>query len=229
MSHAYRHLLAPGRIGRLELRNRIFMSPMGSNLAEEDGSCGERISRYYEARARGGAALVTMGSVGVAWPRGSGNARQVAISEDRFIAPLAGSPTPCMPMVATSRCSCSMPARSRQRAVPRLPFLVPSVPPDKPPDWPADLTPQEYKEMFEAIFAPGITFEFKEADDADLAWLVDCVCQGCRARPRGGHRCRRDPRRARLSAVRIPVAGEQPAHGSLWWPARKIARGCWSR
>jgi 2,4-dienoyl-CoA reductase-like NADH-dependent reductase (Old Yellow Enzyme family) len=67
-----------------------------------------------------------------------------------------------------------------------FPFLVPSVPPDKPPDWPADLTPQEYKEMFEAIFAPGITFEFKEADDADLAWLVDAFAKAAvRARAAG--------------------------------------------
>ena len=47
----FRNLLAPGRIGALELRNRIVMSPMGSNLAERDGYLGERIKRYYEARA----------------------------------------------------------------------------------------------------------------------------------------------------------------------------------
>ena len=43
MPSTYGHLLAPGRIGTLQLRNRIIMSPMGSNLAEEDGYCGERI------------------------------------------------------------------------------------------------------------------------------------------------------------------------------------------
>jgi len=31
----YSHLLSPGRLGKLELRNRIVMAPMGSNFAEE--------------------------------------------------------------------------------------------------------------------------------------------------------------------------------------------------
>lgn len=47
--------LHPGRIGRAEVRNRIVMAPMGSNFAEADGTCGERIQAYYEARAAGGA------------------------------------------------------------------------------------------------------------------------------------------------------------------------------
>lgn len=82
---AYRHLLSPGRINQLELRNRIFFSPMGSNLAEEDGSVGDRLRTYYVARAKGGAALITMGSVSVGFPEGASNWRQEAISDDRFI------------------------------------------------------------------------------------------------------------------------------------------------
>lgn len=82
---SYRHLLSPGRINRMDLRNRIFFSPMGSNLAEEDGSVGERLHRYYVERAKGGAALVTMGSVSVGFPEGASNWRQEAISDDRFI------------------------------------------------------------------------------------------------------------------------------------------------
>ena len=79
------HLLSSGRINQLELRNRIFFSPMGSNLAEEDGSVGERLRTYYVERAKGGAALVTMGSVSVGFPVGASNWRQEAISDDRFI------------------------------------------------------------------------------------------------------------------------------------------------
>lgn len=84
-SGAYSHLLSPGRINQLELRNRIFFSPMGSNLAEEDGVVGERLRAYYVERAKGGAALVTMGSVSVGFPEGASNWRQEAISDDRFI------------------------------------------------------------------------------------------------------------------------------------------------
>ena len=54
MSTSFPHLMSPGRIGSMTLRNRIIMSPMGSNLAEPDGFCGERIARYYAARAEGG-------------------------------------------------------------------------------------------------------------------------------------------------------------------------------
>jgi 2,4-dienoyl-CoA reductase-like NADH-dependent reductase (Old Yellow Enzyme family)/NADPH-dependent 2,4-dienoyl-CoA reductase/sulfur reductase-like enzyme len=81
----FRHLLSPGTINQLELRNRIFFSPMGSNLAEEDGSVGDRLHQYYVERAKGGAALVTMGSVSVGFPEGASNWRQEAISDDRFI------------------------------------------------------------------------------------------------------------------------------------------------
>jgi 2,4-dienoyl-CoA reductase (NADPH2) len=83
---AYGHLLSTGRIGSMTLRNRIFMTPMGSNLADEDGITGERLRAYYEARARGGAALITMGSVSIGYPEGSGNWRNEAISHDRHVA-----------------------------------------------------------------------------------------------------------------------------------------------
>ena len=82
---AYSHLLAPGRIGAMDLRNRIFMTPMGSNLADEDGITGERLRAYYEERAKGGAALIMMGSVSIGYPEGSGNWRNEAISHERHV------------------------------------------------------------------------------------------------------------------------------------------------
>lgn len=82
---AFQHLLSPGRIGSLELRNRIFMAPMGSNYAEADGHCGERIQAFYEARAKGGAGLLTMGVGSIAYPAGTAEPYQVGISSDDFI------------------------------------------------------------------------------------------------------------------------------------------------
>lgn len=81
----FSHLLSPGRINGMELRNRIFFSPMGSNLAESDGTVGDALRTYYVERAKGGAALVTMGSVSVGFPEGASNWRQEAISHDRYI------------------------------------------------------------------------------------------------------------------------------------------------
>ena len=43
MADRFAHLTRPGRIGSLELKNRMVVAAMGVNLAEEDGSCGERI------------------------------------------------------------------------------------------------------------------------------------------------------------------------------------------
>jgi 2,4-dienoyl-CoA reductase-like NADH-dependent reductase (Old Yellow Enzyme family) len=79
------NLLRPGRIGRMELRNRIVMAPMGSNFAESDGTCGERIQAYYEARAAGGAGLLIMGVCAVAYPAGTAEPYQVGVSEERFV------------------------------------------------------------------------------------------------------------------------------------------------
>ena len=38
----YARLLSPGRIGTLEVRNRILLAPMGTNLEATDGTPGER-------------------------------------------------------------------------------------------------------------------------------------------------------------------------------------------
>jgi 2,4-dienoyl-CoA reductase (NADPH2) len=81
----YAHLLKPGRLGSLELKNRIYMTAMGTNLADPGGVCGERSRAYYTERAKGGVGLITVGSVGVAWPVGSALQSQIALSEDRHI------------------------------------------------------------------------------------------------------------------------------------------------
>jgi 2,4-dienoyl-CoA reductase-like NADH-dependent reductase (Old Yellow Enzyme family)/NADPH-dependent 2,4-dienoyl-CoA reductase/sulfur reductase-like enzyme len=90
MNPSFAALLQTGRIGSLELKNRIIMAPMGSNYAEVDGFCGERIQAYYEARAKGGAALLTMGVCAVAYPAGTAEPFQVGVSRDDFIPGLAG-------------------------------------------------------------------------------------------------------------------------------------------
>ena len=54
-------LLEPGRIGKLEIKNRIIMAPMGiRGLCDpEDGYWGERVRAYYGARAAGGCGMIT--------------------------------------------------------------------------------------------------------------------------------------------------------------------------
>jgi 2-enoate reductase len=55
-------LFEPGRIGGLELKNRIVMAPMGIGvLAEPDGRLSRRAVEYYTARAEGGAGMIITG------------------------------------------------------------------------------------------------------------------------------------------------------------------------
>lgn len=85
ISNRYPHLLSPGRIGTLEVKNRIVVSAMGVSLSEDDGTVGEKIIAYHEEQARGGVGLIISGVAGVAWPVGAVAMQQTAISEDRFI------------------------------------------------------------------------------------------------------------------------------------------------
>ena len=80
----FKHLLAPGKIGRMELRNRVVMPPMGTNFADLDGFITERIVRYYEARAEGGTGLIIVEVAAVA-PEGKAIPRQIGIWADKFI------------------------------------------------------------------------------------------------------------------------------------------------
>lgn len=85
MAHRYRHLLSPGRIGGMELRNRIVMAAMGTNYAARDGHCTEQLIAYYEARARGGAGLLLLETSAAFWPCGASMPNTIAFSDDRFI------------------------------------------------------------------------------------------------------------------------------------------------
>lgn len=82
---AFKTLLSPTRIGKLELKNRMVVTAMGANFAEPDGSASDRIIAYHEEQARGGAALIITGATGVALPVGRVQGWQVGISEDRMI------------------------------------------------------------------------------------------------------------------------------------------------
>lgn len=85
----YSHLLSAGRIGPMELRNRIVLMAMGVNFGEDDGVSGDRIVAFHESHARGGAALIISGACGVMYPIGQVQPWQIGISDDRFIPGIA--------------------------------------------------------------------------------------------------------------------------------------------
>ena len=51
----------PFKIGRMEVKNRIVMSPMGTLMANRDGTFSENEIAYYEERARGGTGMIICG------------------------------------------------------------------------------------------------------------------------------------------------------------------------
>ena len=63
-------LFEPGRIGTMELRNRITMPPLGTCMATETGGISRELIHYLAARARGGAALITLEVTCIDYPRG---------------------------------------------------------------------------------------------------------------------------------------------------------------
>lgn len=85
MAAAYKHLLSSGRIGTMELRNRIVHAPMSLGLGAGDGTCGDRYVAYYAERAKGGAGLINIGTVSIGYPEGSVDAKQIAASDDKFL------------------------------------------------------------------------------------------------------------------------------------------------
>ena len=85
MQHSFRHLLSPGRIGTMTLKNRIVLAAMGSNFASADGHCSERLTAYYEARAKGGVGLLVLETSAACFPNGSTMPNTVAFSDDIFL------------------------------------------------------------------------------------------------------------------------------------------------
>ncbi len=60
MTRQYPHLSAPITLGRTTFRNRMFSAPMGGTDISNDGCIGPKSTAFYELRAKGGAAAVTV-------------------------------------------------------------------------------------------------------------------------------------------------------------------------
>ena len=62
MNEYYPHLFSPLRVGPLKLKNRIEASAMSAGPLTADGYPTEKYIAFFEAMARGGAAIVTLGN-----------------------------------------------------------------------------------------------------------------------------------------------------------------------
>ncbi|MBQ6621775.1 MAG: acetoacetate decarboxylase family protein [Mogibacterium sp.] len=85
----YDKLFEKGKIGNVEIKNRLVMTPMGTNLAELDGTVGPAMLAYFEARAKGGCGLIMPEICRVNDKTGAGMFRQISATSDKFIPGLA--------------------------------------------------------------------------------------------------------------------------------------------
>ena len=60
MERKFPHLCQPITLGRTTFRNRMFSAPMGGTDIANDGCIGPKSTAFYELRAKGGAAAVTV-------------------------------------------------------------------------------------------------------------------------------------------------------------------------
>ncbi len=81
----YQKLFEQGRIGNLELKNRIVMPAMGCSFAESSGEAGPRMIKYYADRARGGAGLIITEITRVDDETGVGTPNQLSVTNTHVI------------------------------------------------------------------------------------------------------------------------------------------------
>jgi 2,4-dienoyl-CoA reductase-like NADH-dependent reductase (Old Yellow Enzyme family) len=168
------HLLEPGNIGGLALRNRILMCPMGDLLGNADGTVSERQAAYFEARAAGGAALLLVGSVAVTYPSGTFDARQLALADDGFV--------PGMRDLAdrAHRHGAAIAAQlmhvgpnAKHDIAEGRPRLVPSPAPHSRPDALSRMmTAAESAAMMAPFLGPNVAVETRTADEDDIAAVI---------------------------------------------------------
>ena len=85
----YPKLFEAGNIGKVKLKNRLVMSPMGCGLANLDGTPSKEMIAFYEARAIGGAGLIIPEITRINDVHGAGLMRQLSVTKNRHIEPLS--------------------------------------------------------------------------------------------------------------------------------------------
>ncbi len=181
----FTHLLAPGRIGGLELRNRIVLPGMDTNHCD-DGVVTQAEIDHYAARSFGGCGLVITGASAISYPLGTTSRHQAALSDDRYLPGLAaladaihaGGAKFCVQLVHHGKTSGVDTAEGR-------PLLVPSLPTDTLDlSALADSPIDELMKMATATQGKRPTYKVAHADD--IAWVVDQFAQAADRVQRAG-------------------------------------------
>lgn len=81
----YKNIFNPLTIKNMTIKNRIVMTPMGTNYAEQNGEMSFLHMDYYEQRAKGGTGLIIVENASVDSPQGSNGTSQLRIDHDSYI------------------------------------------------------------------------------------------------------------------------------------------------
>ena len=77
-------IFEPAEIGSIKIKNRIVMTPMGTNMSSH-GHVNRKILDHYEARARGGVGLIIVEVTGVDSTAGKNTADMLMLDDDKYI------------------------------------------------------------------------------------------------------------------------------------------------
>jgi 2,4-dienoyl-CoA reductase-like NADH-dependent reductase (Old Yellow Enzyme family)/thioredoxin reductase len=81
----FSHLFQPLQVRNMTIKNRIVMTPMGTNYGSQNGEISDDHINYYELRARGGTGLIIVENAGIDFPLGSNGTTQIRIDHDSFL------------------------------------------------------------------------------------------------------------------------------------------------
>jgi 2,4-dienoyl-CoA reductase-like NADH-dependent reductase (Old Yellow Enzyme family) len=81
----YPAIFSSGKIGRLTLKNRIVMPPMGTSLASMSGELTTNIIEYYKERAKGGVGLIIVEVSEINYENGSSALNSVRVDTSRCV------------------------------------------------------------------------------------------------------------------------------------------------
>lgn len=82
MTNSFQYLFTPGRIGTMEIKNRIIMPAMGTGMHGPEGEVTQQAIEYYATRARGGTGMVTV-EIAAIHPTTKG--MSLSLYDDKFI------------------------------------------------------------------------------------------------------------------------------------------------
>ena len=85
MKKEFKHIFESFTVRRMTVKNRIMMTPMGTNYGEQNGEMSFLHINYYEQCAKGGTGLIMVENASVDSPEGSNGTTQLRIDHDNYI------------------------------------------------------------------------------------------------------------------------------------------------